>query len=85
MPKDWTAYLAARCETETSIRVVECRLDAGAVKEISREVLAARLAHLVGFEERAAYAVLCVLAKTVPRVGVRFYRPVEQFFQKSVD
>jgi len=83
--EDWTAYLAACGETKSRVGVIECRLDASAVKKVSCKVLATSRAHFVCFEERAAYAVFCVLAETVPRIGVGFCRSVKQFFQKSVD
>jgi hypothetical protein len=79
--KDRPAHFAPRRQSEPRVRIVECRLNPRAVEQISCEVLAARLAHLFGLEERAANALLCMLAETIPSLGVRFCRSVEEVFQ----
>jgi len=80
VPEYRTAYLASCGETESRISVIECRLDASAVEEVSCEVLAAGGAHFVCFEERAAYPVLRMFTEAVPCIGVWFCRSVKQFF-----
>ncbi len=81
MPKDRPAYFPPRRQAEPRVRVVECRLNPSAVEEIACEVFAACLAHLFGLEERAANAMLCMLAETIPSVGVRLCCSVEEVFQ----
>ncbi|GEM_PF-5298285 len=79
------ADFAPRREAKPRVRIVECRLDPGAVEKIAGEVFAARLTHLVGFEERAANAVLRVLAEAVPCVGVGLDGALQQILQEVLD
>lgn len=81
MTEDRPADFTPRRQTESRIRVVECRLNSCAVEEIAREVFATGLAHLVGFEERATNAGLCMFAKTIPSIGVGLNWSVEEIFQ----
>jgi hypothetical protein len=80
--KDRPANFTPRRQAKPRVRVVECRLNSSAIEEIASEMLAARLAHLVGFEERAAYAVLCMFAEPVPSIGIGLNRSVEEIFEK---
>jgi hypothetical protein len=83
--KDRPTNFTPRRQAKPRVRIVECRLNSSAIEEIASEMLAARLAHLVGFEERAAYAVLCMLAEPVPSIGIGLNRSVEKIFEKFFD
>jgi len=85
MAEDRPADFAPRREAKSRVGVVECRLNASAFEQIAREVFAARLAHAIGFEERAANAGFRVFAETIPGIGFRLHRSVEQVFQKVFD
>jgi hypothetical protein len=80
--KDRPANFTPRRQAKPRVRIVECRLNSCAIEEVASEMLAARLAHFVGLEERAAYAVLCMFAEPVPSIRIGLNRSVEEIFEK---